>query len=63
MQRFEYKGCRVEIFATKKGARWTWAFVVNGTKAKANRRESCESLNEATRVAIAHACHFIDVET
>ena len=62
MERFEYKGCRVEIFTTKKGTRWTWRFIVNGTKAKESERESCESLSEATRVAKAQACRFIDVE-
>jgi hypothetical protein len=62
MERFEYKGCRVEIFITKKGARWTWTFIVNGTKTKENKHESCGSPSDAMRVAITQACRFIDVE-
>jgi hypothetical protein len=61
MERFEYKGYRVEIFAKKKGARWTTMFMVNGTKAKANGDDSWESPKEAARVAKVQACRFIDV--
>jgi hypothetical protein len=63
MERFEYKGYRVEIFITKKGAGWTWTLIVNGTKTKKNLRESCQSPREAMRVAITQACRFIDVDS
>jgi len=62
MERFNYKGCRVEIYATKKGLRWTWAFVVNGTEIKTNTQGCCDTLNAATNVAKSEACRFIDRE-
>ena len=58
--RFEYKGCRVEIFTGKKGMQWTWAFVVNGTEAQANRNECCRTAALAIDAAKAEACRFID---
>ena len=58
--RFEYKGCRVEIFTGKKGLQWTWAFVVNGTATKANGSECCRTAAIAMEAAKAEACRFID---
>ena len=58
--RFEYKGCRVEIYTEKKGMQWTWAFVVNGTEAKANGSACCKSAALAIDAAKAEACRFID---
>ena len=58
--RFEYKACRVEIFVGKKGLKWTWAFIINGTKAKTSGSECCKTAALAIRAAKAEACHFID---
>ena len=60
IERFEYKGCRVEIFTGKKGIQWTWAFVVNGTEAKANGSDCCKTATLAINAAKAEACRFID---
>jgi hypothetical protein len=61
-KRFEYKGCRVELFAGKRGMQWTWAFVVNGTETKANETECCKTAALAMEAARAAACSFIDRE-
>jgi hypothetical protein len=60
IRRFEYKGCRVEIVTEKKGMRWTWAFVVNGTAAKTNPSDCCKTSALAMDIAKAEACRFID---
>lgn len=57
---FEYKGCRVEIFTGKKGMQWTWAFVVNGTEAKASGNQYCKTAALAINIAKTEACRFID---
>jgi len=62
MERFSYKGCRVEVFATKKGMRWTWTFVVNGTESKTNTQGYCDTLTAARNAAKSEACRFIDRE-
>ena len=60
IRRFEYKGCRVEIFAGKKGMQWTWAFVVNGTETKTNPSDCYKTSALAMDTAKAEACRFID---
>jgi hypothetical protein len=62
MLRFSYKGCRVEIFTRKKGLRWTWAFVINGTEAKTNTQGCCDTIAAAASAAKSEACRFIDKE-
>jgi hypothetical protein len=62
MYRGEYRGCRVEIFTEKKGKRWTWSFVVNGTEAKHNTEEMCPTQSAARDEAYDAARSFIDRE-
>lgn len=61
-RRFEYKGCRVEILTEKRGGRWTWSFIVNGTKAMASRQTCWETPALAADAAKAEACRYIDRE-
>ena len=61
-QRFEYKGCRVEILTEKRGGRWSWSFIINGTKARASRQTCWETPGLAADAAKAEACRYIDRE-
>jgi hypothetical protein len=52
----------VEILTEKRGGRWAWSFIVNGTKARASRQTCWETPALAADAAKAEACRFIDSE-
>jgi len=62
MYQGEYNGCRVEIFTEKKGKRWTWSFIVNGTKTRSNTEEFCPTEASAKDEARGAARRFIDCQ-
>jgi hypothetical protein len=63
MERMKYKGRVIEIFTTKIGNQWTWAFTVDGIRAGINRdADCCETLDLARTTAKAVAYALIDQE-
>jgi hypothetical protein len=63
MERFEYKGHVVEIFTTKKGGGWTWAFTVDAWLAEANKVNDFETASFATYAAKEKARNLIDKQS
>ena len=60
MERFEYKGCVVEIFTAAKEGKWVWAFVVDDAWAEASKGEGFESHHGAIATAKERACSVVD---